>query len=200
MDGAEWRLKTGPAAEPLTTAEAKAHLRVDASDEDTLIDALVKAARMRLEDETSRAFITQTWQLLLRGWPSCGQIRLPRPPLATVVSVTYTDIAGSPQTISASNYAAVTTVEPGCVVLAPYVAWPTASLYTGWPIVVEYTCGYGAAGSAVPETLRTAMRQLVGHWFENREAVTVAAMQALKLPMSVDWLIEPYRLRMEQYP
>ncbi len=201
MDGAEWQLVTGPTVEPLTTAEAKAHLRVDASDEDTLIDGMVKAARISLENELSMAFITQTWKLLLRRWPACGEIKLPRPPLASVVSVIYTDIGGTPHTVDASNYSVVTTVEPGRVVLAPYKAWPTDSLYTGWPIVIQYTCGYGAAGSAVPEPLRMAMRQLVGHFFENREAVTVAAMQALKLPMSVDWQLEPYRyLRMEQYP
>ena len=43
---------TAPATEPITTAEAKAHLRVSHSTDDTYIDALVAAARMVVEDRT----------------------------------------------------------------------------------------------------------------------------------------------------
>jgi uncharacterized phiE125 gp8 family phage protein len=59
---------TQPAVEPLTTAEAKAHLRVDLTHEDNLIDAAVIAARTYVENFTRLKLITQTVTLTRTGW------------------------------------------------------------------------------------------------------------------------------------
>ena len=54
-------LTTAPAVEPISLAEAKAHLRLDASDEDALLTALITAARMFVERTLGVALITQSW-------------------------------------------------------------------------------------------------------------------------------------------
>ena len=56
------QVTTAPAVEPVSTADAKTHLRIPASatSEDSYIDALVTAARLYVEEYTERKLITQT--------------------------------------------------------------------------------------------------------------------------------------------
>lgn len=177
-----------PAVEPLSTAEAKNHLRVDTADDDILIDALIKAARERVEDLSHRALITQTWRYSLDAWPEGDVILLPRPPLVSVSQIQYLDTAGSPTTWASSNYIVDTDSEPGRVVLAYGISWPTETLYPSAPIQITYDAGYGAAGSNVPQHLRQAILLLVGHWYENREA-TVGGAIIREVPLAVESLI-----------
>ena len=79
-------LTTPPAVEPVTLAEAKAHLKIDTTDDDALITALIPAARARAEWHTGRALVTQGWTLWLDAWPDI--IAIPLPPLQAVASVT----------------------------------------------------------------------------------------------------------------
>lgn len=62
-------LVTPPAAEPVSLAEAKAHLRVDISDDDALINALIVAARRSVELITGQRLMAQTWQYFLDRYP-----------------------------------------------------------------------------------------------------------------------------------
>jgi hypothetical protein len=94
------KLITAPIAEPLTLAEAKAHLRVDESDDDALIEALIVAARQGAEHITQRALMPQTWELALDQFES--EIRLPKAPLASVIGVKYVE-SSFPYTITAQG-------------------------------------------------------------------------------------------------
>ena len=55
-------LVTAPTEEPVSLAEAKLHLRVDYTNDDVLIGALITAARQHAENDTRRALVTQTWR------------------------------------------------------------------------------------------------------------------------------------------
>lgn len=65
-------LTAPPAVEPLALADAKTHLRVDITDDDTLITALITAARRYCESALKQALITQSWTLYLDSFPSAG--------------------------------------------------------------------------------------------------------------------------------
>ena len=81
------QLISPPAIEPVTLDEAKAHLKVDTTDDDTLITSLIAAARIRAEWLTRRAFITQSWMLWRDRWP-CHRFEIPLPPLQNLTSIT----------------------------------------------------------------------------------------------------------------
>jgi uncharacterized phiE125 gp8 family phage protein len=182
------KLATAPASEPVTLAEAKAHLRVDISDDDTLIDGLIASARRYFEEAARRALITQTWRLSLDGWPSGDEIELPRPPLQSVTSVIYKDQDGNATTWAAANYIVDTDSEPGRIVLAYGQSWPTGVLYPANPIQITYKAGYGDAGSSVPTQMKQAILLLIGHYYENRED-TIAGTTIKAIPLGVHSLI-----------
>jgi len=67
-------------------------------------------------------------------------------------------------------------------------SWPSTTLRPHNGVCVTFVCGYGDAGSSVPENIRQAMRLLIGHLYENREAV-VTGITAGELPLGVDRLL-----------
>lgn len=165
---------TGPEEEPVSTEEAKLDLRVDHDDEDALIDEYVMAARQHVENTTWRALVTQTLEAAFDAWPSGTVLVLPRPPLQSVTSVTYTDKDGNSTVWDAANYIVDSRRQPGRLVLAYGKSWPTATLQPTNGIVVRYVAGYGAA-SAVPAIYKKAIKLLVGEMYEHREATVIAA-------------------------
>ena len=118
-------LVTAPTIEPVTLAEAKTHLRVDGADEETLISGLIKTAREWCEGYQNRAFIMQTWRLYLDEWPE-EYIRVPRPPLASVTSIKYTDSAGVINIWPVTEYLVDTHSKPGRILRAYGKCWPAA--------------------------------------------------------------------------
>lgn len=178
-------LVTPPAIEPVTLAEAKAHLRVDSTADDTLIQGLIQAAREAAESFTGRALIHQTWRLTLDAWPAqklpwwdgvvdgadvagpAAAIFLPRPPLASVAEIrTYAanDLA-SP--VPASVYDVDTSGIPGRVRLRDGQSWPEPGR-TLSGIEIDFVAGYGATAAAVPQTLRLGILAEVARLYENR--------------------------------
>lgn len=193
-------LITPPAAEPVTLAEAKLHARIDTNAEDALVGSLIIAARQWAEQYTGRAFITQTWQLALDYVPSVGSLSLPRAPLQSIESVMSYDNADNAILCDAKNYFADTVKEPGRVVLRAGSAWPFP-LRPANGIVVTYIAGYGDDGENVPAPIKTAILQLVAHWFEHRgDAATsthsgITITPATAVPLVIQSLLNPCRVR-----
>lgn len=189
-----------PAEEPLSTAEAKAQLRWTHSSEDSLVDTYVAAARQMLERLTRRAFILQTWQTSLDHFPNgCGDtfgangyaIPLARGPLVEVTGISYVDADGDAQVLDPSAYLAETAAQPGRIWPAYQVPWPATQPGVN-AVTVTYTAGYADAETfaAAEPALMEALRLLVGHYGNNREAVVVGTI-ASELPMAVQSLIGP---------
>jgi len=159
-----------PAAEPVTLAEAKAHLRVDSDHEDALITSIIQTARQKAETITHSALITQTWAEIADQFPDGnGKIELTLPPVQSIVSIVYRDTEGVDQTLPPESYQLARYVMPQYVVPAAGYTWPT--IPGGLEAVrVTFVCGYGATGAAVPPNVKTWMLLQIGAIYENREA------------------------------
>lgn len=181
-------VSSGPSVEPVSLSEAKLHLRVDADDEDTVIDRLIEVSRRYCEQVSGKAFVTQTLVGGLAGWPTDGVIRLPYLPLQSVTSIAYVDTAGSSTNVSSAVYGVDTKL--GLIYLNYGQTWPSAQLRDFDPITVTWVAGYGNAATNVPEIYKQAMLLLMGHYFENREAVIVGqGFTPLEIPLAVDNLL-----------
>lgn len=208
-----FKLITPPSVEPVTLSEAKAHARIETTNDDALITSLITAARLWAEQYTNRAFITQGWQLWLDTFPANNDwwdgmregaitnggltrsVALPRAPLIAVNSVQSYDAADSATLWAASNYYVDTLRDPGRLVLRPGAVWPFAARGANG-ICIDYSAGYGANASSVPEAIKTAIRQLIAHWYENRGEVWSEYLRAPReMPMVIETLLEPYRVR-----
>jgi len=184
-------LYSEPAIEPVSLAEAKAHLRVTYSDEDALIASQIVAARQWIEEQTYRQLITATWDLVLDEFPSGDKpIQVPRAPLQSVTSIEYTDTAGDAQTLDASRYVVTASRQPGLIRPAYGLVWPEA-LDAPDTVTVRFVAGYGTAG-AVPELLRAAIKLLVAQLYEFREPVLTAS--ANEVPLGVQRIVQMYDL------
>lgn len=181
------RLITAPAGEVVSSAEAKAHLRVDNIDDDALIIAYLTAARAHLDGRDGilgRALLTQTWELVLDAFPVAA-ISLPLPPLQSITSIKYQDSSNVEQTLDASDYVVDATSEPARV--HPVNAWPSTYV-TPNAVTVRFVAGYGNA-SAVPEPIKTAIKLKVQALYDN-----VPPDQMAAIDRASDALTWPYRV------
>jgi len=186
------KLITGPTVEPVTLEEAKTHLRVDITDDDNLITALIKTAREYCENFQNKAYYTQTWELVLDKFPAENYIKIPKPPLQSVTSVIYKDNEGTETTLDASKYIADTDSEPGRIVLAYGESWPSFTPYPVGAVRIRFTTGHDDI-SKVPQMVKQAMLLLIGHWYENREASVTGAISR-EVEFAVHALLWPERV------
>ncbi len=184
-------LITGPALEPVSLADVKAHLRVDGGDEDALLTAAIVSARVHVESATRRVLIEQGWRIYYDAWPRRRIVRLPVAPLMSVDAVTIYDAAGDPQVVDAEDYEADVAASPARLVLAATAPTPVGRAVNG--IEIDVTAGYGATSVDVPAALRQAVLMLVAHWYEHRGAVG-HDLAVLVAPLGFEALIAPYRL------
>ncbi|MEC0211818.1 hypothetical protein P4H70_23025 [Paenibacillus ehimensis] len=168
-----------PAVEPITVSDLKPQLGYDLTDTspDERLLPLIPAAREWAEDYTKRVFITQTLEFALDEWPcqewtdnrgkSHASIELPRLPLQSVTSVTYTDKDGVTAVWVASNYVVDDFSFVPRIVRKRGIAWPSVQLAAANGVRVRFVAGYGDTAASVPQKIKQALIMLVAYWYEN---------------------------------
>jgi len=176
-----------PASEPVTLAEARAHLRVTHVEEDALIGALITSARRVAEAKTGLCFMAQGWTVFHDSWPENGLITLPLWPVRAIEELAVFGEEDEKAVIDPSHYVADLAARPARLMLRGSRQWrrPGRAL-SGIAITLE--AGFGPAPEDVPAPLRQAVLMLVAHWYAQR-----GDENAPGAPAGVDALLRPYR-------
>jgi len=187
------QLVTAPAVEPVSTSEAKTHLRIDTSDEDTYIGTLIVVARQAVEAYANRALCTQTWKAFYSRWPSktsyCdapdgysevpywyydrqrqSKVILPKPPCQSITHIKTYDDADTATTYASGNYysrlPSGDRAQCAEIFIRDTAAPPTPTRVTDG-VEVQFVAGYGVA-SAVPAALKQAVLCEIAFRYNNR--------------------------------
>ncbi len=192
-------------------------VETDDTEDNYISDLMIAARETCEIASGGRAFLTQTWQLTIDAFPDTlglvrryatqqfppnsyslesflirglsdigGPIYLPRPPLQSVASLKYIDTNGVLQTLDPALYVVDTNGEPGRIVPAYNTFWPSTRPIAN-AVQINFIAGYGAAPASVPRRMMTAMKFLVAHWYEHREAAGESSLK--EVPMGVESLI-----------
>ena len=185
-------LSAGPEVEPVSLAEAKAHLRIDGTAEDTLVASLIVTSRLHVEAALGLALITQGWSYFLDDWPPGREVALPLRPVQSVTALRLYAADESLQTVPAETYLLDGVGPPARIVRRTASSWPRPTRPANG-IEIAFIAGYGAAAQDVPAPIRQAILLLVAHWHEHREPVDIGAA-SVRVPPMVGELLQPYRI------
>jgi uncharacterized phiE125 gp8 family phage protein len=183
-------LVTPPALEPVSLAEAKAHLRLTGTDDDDFVSALIVAARLQVETAIRRVLVDQTWRILRDDWPRDGLVDLPIGPIRSVLEVIVYDADGAPVTLSPTAWALDAASTPARLKLLGTGPTPGRPLNG---IEIDVVAGFGPSGLEVPQPLRLAISMLVARWYENREGAGFGIVPSV-VADAFEALVAPYRV------
>lgn len=185
-------LVTGPAVEPVTLEEAKAHCRVSHDADDALFTIWIAAARQLIETETSCRLVEQTWRMQytdfprgqwpglagqwqasgprMNQWPADGWIEIPLQPVTAVTLFQYRDTTGTLQTLTEGvDFLTAFGRAPAAVYRHPdRYSWPQTATGRLDAVTLEVTAGYGPTADDVPALAKSAILLTVGYWDANR--------------------------------
>lgn len=212
---------TEPIVDPITLAQAKAHLRIDSSAEDALITSLITTSSRWAEDYCDRTWTHTQWKLSVDsfygnvgspvqfGLKSDGNniagrqsvvpnldLELPRPPLgfagtATAITITFTPTDAGSTTTLDASEFRVDRLSTPGVVRPLYGQSWPGHLLDFNSTTVTFFAGYSTDGAGVPSAAKSAILMLVAHLWKNREMTTETALS--EVPLGVKALLDTQR-------
>lgn len=161
-------------AEMITLAEAKAHLRVDGSAEDDLIQSMLEAAIDLVETFTGKNLSEREVEQEFDGW---SRIALYRGPVQQIVRVEYDPTTGGAPVVMA-----------GHLLRAGRLYFPAGTVFPEAHVVrVIYTAGFPLGD--IPAALNAAVKVLLTGYYEDRAGGDTLA----KAKAAVAGLCRPHR-------
>lgn len=162
--------------------EAKAYLRMVGSDEDALIDRLIKAAAELAERFTGQVLLARTVRetVAVPAGSDLSWLRLARAPVRAITGVEAVG-EGFPEALAAEDYAVdIDSNGDGWIRLLRRPATRC--------VAATYEAGLSAEWTGVPESIRQGVVRLAAHLFANRDRA-----EAPPPPAAVTALWRPWR-------
>lgn len=185
---------TAPVVEPISLQQAKTHLRVDGTESNTEISAMIVAARQWIEKTYQMSLVQRTYRADVEGFSDV--YHLPRGPLLSLTSVYYyTDDSPQVLTLLSGYY----TANPGKGQIYLDASQNTIPNVAPRHDAVQITWVAGYDGNTdspvdyaanVPHAIQMAMLLLVGELYEHR---TINAELTLSKTNTLEMLLSPYR-------
>jgi hypothetical protein len=160
----------------ITRAEAKAHLRVDFTDDDTYIDGLIALVEQLVLTEIQGSVAGE------------GTVSTAGTKTLTGTDSNFTDYAvGDTITVSGETTRIIETITNDTLLTVTVAFANTASdltyiMHAGMPLV----------SANLPPMLRQAMLLMIGHFYMIHES-TLIGTQMVEIPFGFKYLIAPYK-------
>ena len=186
-----YQVITAASTFPVSLTEAKSHLKVDTSADDTYITSIIKAATQLSEEYTNRFFINTVIDQTCSSFADLETLFKSK--VNDVQYVRYYDSDNNLQTLTATVYDKMLSYEPSQIQLANNQSFPTITKRND-AVICRYTVGYGSSASDVPEVIKQAILLTIGNFYANRESVIVGRMVS-ELPQNSKWLLDTYKVQ-----
>lgn len=181
--------------EPVTLTEVKAHLRLNIEDtyeDNDILLPLITTATQYCEQYTGISIALKSLKVYMPCFPQ-SSFCLPHGPVTQVTNVQYKDVHSTTNTLLENEDFITDTSSTKRGVLLPLKPWPNFVPYPLNAIEISYVAGYTT--QTIPKTIRQAILLLIGHWYENREAVITGAVASVKVSTTVDALLKQHKVR-----
>lgn len=176
----------------VSLSDAKDHLRVGNSDDDTLITNLILAATQAAQNYTNRFFINHTLRMDCDTWDETEYFY--KSPVSSLTQVEYYGTSATVYDVwDSSNYIVDKIHQPARLLLQENKTYPTLADRKA-AIKLTYVSGYGSAKSDVPQGIIQAVLLMIGNWYENRQQVVVGRV-ANEVPKSAEYLLDQYKIQ-----
>lgn len=178
-------LSTNPTTQVVSVTDIKAHLRIDTSDEDSLLGVYIDAATEMAEHFCGRHFISHDYKLYFNNVTSRASLVYPDCALHATTPINWIDENGATQ-VSTDAYIDAYS-NPSIVYLNSDFTSTNLKENAANVFWFDFSTGFGTSADDIPEAIKQAIKLIVSDMYYFRED------RKRKFPMASEILLQPYK-------
>lgn len=175
-----------PALDLVSLAEAKNYLKVDASDDNDLIEDLIQTASDHIADSANTCWKAREAYGYMESWTAC---RFPVGPVILVNAVEYKASGDTYVTMPTSMYSIAVNTYPAYIKFHDFPSLEPEALER---IRISFQYGHDNSTHLRPPQYKQAILALVAHFYDYRNPVQTGGV-VRQIPLHVESLISTFR-------